>query len=980
MSHDLKQPHFIFAPDNELKLMKIIYSPEFEGHVFLGMDKEHDHIMDAMVCDTMGLVSMLELRLGIHHEDQSAHYRTVKYFKALSEYMKECPDNALTASFKLSSLGTAEQALQWRDNLVLDKWQADDTPSVSGRVDVLAGTEKFFDCPGLPDRMKKVLIYINKEKDDFFKDIEIELPCEMYLLHPSIVELLEAMKSRGANISVRTWDKNDSICNRFSADSISINGKNVYADDLGGRIAESQETHQPMKPLEGKNLLHISHLLQSQVNAKIPLNKEDRSFLIYKFPDEKAADEYFALKGDELKADVWINNANKTLDNWLRMMGKPVMGSSMAEATPQLLQLFVLGIDMMKEPLNIQSMISWLYSPMQPFGHFFGSILAEAIIAEGGYRNSTCQKIVADYISGKYTYHDKDEESKLSEKEIVKRNQKEEKERTVLVKTYLPSFEATGKDAISVMKLKVYLNSLSGWARNHVHFLREKPGNEGWCSQLESLAQMSETFVLLLDYSGVKETIDVKQVDSWISTLYKGESFMQYAPQKGSRELIDSPAKMASHSKRTVWMNFTGGDSKHLDCSFLYPSEREKMKQHITMWAESEENYYNELTQLMPFLLTDDQLILVVSDYQDGEVSPKHPILVRLESQIENLSDFIVYPNLNEEQSDSVKLVRNNNTLSLIPFDHADLLKWPGYLSPTSLNTLVEYPIDYLMERMLNIVSTGPGSIKDLKTTKGTVAHAVIEALFAPRDGQSCSKADEIEQRIEEEFDMQVAKQIDACGAILYLPENRLDAELLKEQLRKCLDVLMSIIRENRLTVTGCEHLVTKDMNMLKNGKEWDMKGYIDMTLEDENHHPVVFDFKWTSSKSYYRDLLTKNRSIQLELYRTMLGAEKRDTVERTAYFLMPEGHLYSKERFEGLHCTQLQPENQDNIVEQLRQSFFYRKQQLDSGKVEVGEAFPLSMLDYYNDTVVKNLFPLKADDTGAEETNIFSNYNLFKQ
>ena len=140
MSHDLKQPHFIFAPDIELKLMKIIYSPEFEGHVFLGMDKEHDHIMDAMVCDTMGLVSMLELRLGIHHEDQSAHYRTVKYFKALSEYMKECPDNALTASFKLSSLGTAEQALQWRDNLVLDKWQADDTPSVSGRGHILTAS------------------------------------------------------------------------------------------------------------------------------------------------------------------------------------------------------------------------------------------------------------------------------------------------------------------------------------------------------------------------------------------------------------------------------------------------------------------------------------------------------------------------------------------------------------------------------------------------------------------------------------------------------------------------------------------------------------------------------------------------------------------------------------------------------------------------------------------------------------------------
>ena len=182
-----------------------------------------------------------------------------------------------------------------------------------------------------------------------------------------------------------------------------------------------------------------------------------------------------------------------------------------------------------------------------------------------------------------------------------------------------------------------------------------------------------------------------------------------------------------------------------------------------------------------------------------------------------------------------------------------------------------------------------------------------------------------------------------------------------------------------RITSLGCEHLVTKDMGLLQNDKGWDMKGYIDMTLEDKNHHPVVFDFKWTSSKSYYRDLLTKNRSTQLELYRTMLGAEKHDLVERTAYFLMPEAHLYSKERFEGLHCSSLQPENQDNIVEQLRQSFFYRKKQLEDGIVEVGEKFPANMLNYYNDTEEMRLFPLNIADTGEQKDNIFSNYGLFK-
>ena len=378
--------------------------------------------------------------------------------------------------------------------------------------------------------------------------------------------------------------------------------------------------------------------------------------------------------------------------------------------------------------------------------------------------------------------------------------------------------------------------------------------------------------------------------------------------------------------------------------------------------------------------MTDEQLILVVTDYVGGEPAQKHPFMVRLESLIDkdNLKQFIKTPNLLEENMENVSLVRNENTQSQIEFEHADLLKWPKHLSPTTLSTLVEYPLDYVLERMLNIVNTGPGSIADVKTTKGTVAHAVIEGLFAPRDGKDRSTADEIEQRVKQEFNDQVRKSIEACGAILYLPENRLEAELLTEQLQKCLNVLLTIIRENRLTVTGCEQRVQKDMGMIKTEEGWDMIGFIDMTLEDENHHPVVFDFKWTSSKSYYRDLLTANRSIQLELYRTMLSAEKRDAVERVAYFLMPESHLYSLEHFNGLHCTQLQPVNRDNIVEQLKNAFFYRKKQIDSGRIEIGEGFPCGMLDYYNATEAESLFPLNVKD-GQQESNIFSNYSLFK-
>ena len=919
--------------------MKILFSPEYSGHVFIGLNEQQPELMDTMVCDTMGLLAMLELRMGIHVEDLAANNRTVLYYKAMSEYMKQNPDNALAASFKLSSLGTAEQALRWRDNLVLDKWQPDAGGGASGRLDVLAGTEAFFHCPGMPDRLKNVLSYINGVGDGFFKDLDVELPCESDLLHPAVKELLTALQKHGAKLSSKV-----------------------------------------LRGSRGNNLSRIAQLLLSSSDDKLSLDKDDPSFLIYRFADEKTADEYLALKGDELHADVWINNANKSMDNWLRMMGKPTMGSSMAKAAPQLIQLFVLGIDMLKEPLNIHSLINWLYSPMQPLGSFFGGILAETIIREGGYRNDKCRKVVEDYIAGRYTFHDEDEDAERPEEEIAKRNEKKKKARQLLVNTYLPSFDVPSENKIDSTRLMTYLNSLSGWAMSRAHFLGENPGNEGWCSQLNCLAQMCDTFGLLLESSDMGEIVDFKQVDSWISTLYKGETFMQYATQKGSRELIDCPAKMAAEGKRTVWMNFVGGEVPSLDCAFLYPTERAKVSGSLTLWDEAKELDYHHQMQLLPFFLTEEQMILVVTDYVGGEPAPKHPLMVRLESQVENLSDFISEPNLYNEETEKVNLVRNNNIQSLISFGHADLLEWPAYLSPTAISTLVEYPFDYLMERMLNIVSTGPGSIPDVKTTMGTVAHAVIERLFAPRDGKSGSRVEEIELRIHNEFDEQVRRQIESCGAILYLPENRLDAELLKEQLRRCLGILLEIIRDNHLTVTGCEQMVKKDMHLLQNDKDWDMLGYIDMTLEDANHHPVVFDFKWTSSKSYHRDLLTANRSVQLELYRIMLSAEKRDCVERTAYFLMPEGHLYSKEHFEGIHCTQLQADNNADIVEQLRQSFFYRKKQLDEGKVEVGEAFPLSMLDYYNDTEAKNLFPLSANDAGAEKENIFSNYKLFKQ
>ena len=378
------------------------------------------------------------------------------------------------------------------------------------------------------------------------------------------------------------------------------------------------------------------------------------------------------------------------------------------------------------------------------------------------------------------------------------------------------------------------------------------------------------------------------------------------------------------------------------------------------------------------------QLILVVRERIGGEATLKHPLIVRLEQQVENMDDFVKYPSIGAEERHNVVPIEKGKVDAELHFDHADKIKWPDHLSPTSIGTLAEYPFDYMMEELLKITSDGKSQMADLKTTTGNVAHAVIEELFSPRDENGYAKPEDIAERIKKEYESAYKTILESKGAVLQLSENKFAEQLFHEQLRNCLDTLLKILRENNLKVTGCERHVETNMGlglpqaMDKDGniKDRDMIGNIDMTLEDNDHHPVVFDFKWTSWGKGYQNKLTENRSVQLELYRMMLGTELKDDVNRVAYFIMPEGRLYSKEKFEGGQCMQVLPENHDDIVTQLKQAAKYRKEQIGKGIIETNGDF--EELQYVKDTKERGLFPLKKTEEGKKESNFFSQYGLF--
>ena len=183
----------------------------------------------------------------------------------------------------------------------------------------------------------------------------------------------------------------------------------------------------------------------------------------------------------------------------------------------------------------------------------------------------------------------------------------------------------------------------------------------------------------------------------------------------------------------------------------------------------------------------------------------------------------------------------------------------------------------------------------------------------------------------------------------------------------------------NHLSVVECEAEKNQKLGFLDK-EDIDIEGFIDCQLKDKEGNPVVFDFKWTSSKTYYQELLQENRSIQLAIYRELINKESEKKVKKVAYFLMPEGQLYSTSQFEGKYCHKIDPENTEDLLEKVKNSYAYRRKEIESGKIETTEATAATEFDYVKNNADENLVPLKMDikkdgNGKGKETNRFTDF-----
>ncbi len=706
----------------------------------------------------------------------------------------------------------------------------------------------------------------------------------------------------------------------------------------------------PHTPYKNDNLHNVARWLSRQTDA-ITIQANDPSLQLLHFEEEQDALAYLATLQDNA-FNVWINADNKALDNYLTLAGKPQAGSVTPKSNPPLVQLFTLGLELFTYPRNIHTLLQWLQVPAQPLPSNFRYRLAKTLAENGGIEHPGCKEVISQFIN---------------------ENPKDSAKRQDLINTFLP---VPTENGIQTNALRRFIFQLTAWTKTQRALLTEK-GALAQVAQLDKLTETLEAVSMLL----LDETADLlpfATVESWVKNLYTPTDFVQYQAQAGARFIISSPAQLAASAQRIIWCDFYKNTVADSCFGFLSPQEQDKLtEQGVLIWSPQQESDFRQTMQLQTFTLAQENLTLITCARRGSQKLPACPILNRLKSHFkdENLALITRAGKVSQDFLQTAEILDNSQRVEEIRFRQTNLLDWPQKESATSLDMLIQNPLDYAFTYLARCNDYLDLDAQNTARAKGNVAHDVIARLFEGKTGA------EAQEKFEKSYDEVYARTLNEKGMILLLPENKLEEQVFKRDLKTCLQHLADIMQNNGLRAVKCEQGVQHTLGFALQEPDILLHGFIDMHLQDEQGQHVIFDFKWTSGK-HHINALRQNTSLQLALYKALLAKETETENIPTAYFLMPAGLLVSTHKWKGINVLHIDPQSRENLVEPLARSYRYRREQIQRGQIEQAEGIEPENIPYCQDTPEKHLFPLETERKDKKDVKAvykFTKISCFK-
>ena len=652
---------------------------------------------------------------------------------------------------------------------------------------------------------------------------------------------------------------------------------------------------------------------QATVSYETNEGQMPTDFRVYQFKTRTEAYRWYLSQPDTIKdVNVTISSDNCILNDMAISMGKPVVNSKSKNSNPQLLQLFKLGMSLFARPLNVYNLLSYLQVPGNPLGGVSYK-LARVLADEGGI-NKEWQKTIDEY---DFT----DEEGK---------DKREEK--LVFIDMISEDYQS---DKILISDVRTYLEKLAHWC--DLQLFSDSVDDER-NEHLVVLASFCRSLHAILPNDGYVSSEELK---GHVDGIYRPQSFTHMKAQKDAPDFIADITQLVDPAEKVCWLGCVGGSIPVYPYDFLNTSECDMLRT-VGIPIPTKSAFYTLHHQMMMDALRNvGQLILVTWEFDGNARQEEHPLVIELKHQYgKEWGSHVIskeIPNLPQEDGKIVNL--EPQASYQLSGKLADLKRETE--SCSSIDSLIQHPFDYTMDYLLKLKEPQAGKLADLDTTKGLVAHLFVKMLVdkygeeMPVEYQKLDKAT---------IDMLIDNAIHQTGAILFLPEYKIVCQQFKEVLKQSVSVLTNIIQTLHLKPVGSE--VEVNVNLETIGAFY---GSIDMVLKNELDQLVIFDFKWSESKSF-QTKLEENKAIQLELYQVAAQQHYGAKIVGVAYYLFPKMTLFTA-NFPAIdHVRNVKVKTDAanrELFDEVRYSYDYRRSELNQGFIEDSELEEIAKLNY---------------------------------
>ena len=388
---------------------------------------------------------------------------------------------------------------------------------------------------------------------------------------------------------------------------------------------------------------------------------------------------------------------------------------------------------------------------------------------------------------------------------------------------------------------------------------------------------------------------------------------------------------------RLVWLDCAGNGLALDPYNFLSSEERNALA-----IIDGETRSATQMQWLYTTLNRIKDWILVSPKYHLGESLGEHPIITSLKQNKTFYDDAcaegqkIILPQTDPTE---IKKLDPIAEINIDPDVLSEILKPSD--SYSAIDTLVNAPFDYVMENMGGLAAPEDDKEPNENLMKGKIAHKVVELLVNKNDTEVYTLG-EIKSRFEKEYDAFFEKAMEAekdSAKFLNLPENKNMLTVFKEDAKESIQKLIEIIKEKRLTPLRSEFEFSTPFDPFTNPH-----GFVDLLLKNEVGNLVIFDLKWSTRRTKYKEAIEENgEAYQLYMYKHAVEAQIHKIVAWYAYYLFPLMELYTEP-------VGVEPKWKEWIKQRED-----RLKQLSEGIIEPAVEKP-DKAEYLNHIILKNL------------------------